>query len=95
MFTLTPLPYDENALEPHISAETMSFHYGKHHKSYVDKLNSLLKDDPLADSTARRGYPSIARSCRAPDHLQQRSPNLEPRLLLEFDDTGRRRRAYG
>lgn len=49
MFTLTPLPYAENALEPHISAETMSFHYGKHHKSYVDKLNSLLKDDTLAD----------------------------------------------
>lgn len=49
MFTLKPLPYAESALEPHISAETISYHYGKHHKSYVDKLNSLLKDDPLAE----------------------------------------------
>ena len=49
MFTLKPLPYAQDALEPHISAETMSYHYGKHHKAYVDKLNDLLKDDPLAD----------------------------------------------
>ena len=49
MFTLPELPYAEDALEPHISAKTMSFHYGKHHKGYVDKLNELLKGDPLAD----------------------------------------------
>ncbi|MDD5033666.1 MAG: superoxide dismutase [Methylococcaceae bacterium] len=36
------LPYAENALEPVISAKTMGFHYGKHHKGYVDKLNSEL-----------------------------------------------------
>ncbi|OGV40914.1 MAG: superoxide dismutase [Lentisphaerae bacterium GWF2_49_21] len=41
------LPYEENALEPVITAKTMGFHYGKHHKAYVDKLNSLLKDSPL------------------------------------------------
>ncbi|OGV59843.1 MAG: superoxide dismutase [Lentisphaerae bacterium GWF2_50_93] len=44
---LPKLPYGENALEPVISAKTMGFHYGKHHKAYVDKLNSLLKDSPL------------------------------------------------
>ncbi len=38
---LEPLPYAENALEPFISARTLSFHYGKHHKGYVDKLISL------------------------------------------------------
>ena len=43
MFTLPPLPYAENALEPVISANTMSFHYGKHHKTYVDHLNNLVK----------------------------------------------------
>jgi len=43
MFTLPPLPYAENALEPVISANTMSFHYGKHHKTYVDNLNNLVK----------------------------------------------------
>jgi superoxide dismutase, Fe-Mn family len=42
MFTLPPLPYAENALEPVISANTLSFHYGKHHKAYVDNLNKLV-----------------------------------------------------
>ncbi|KGE04725.1 superoxide dismutase [Fe] [Pseudohaliea rubra] len=41
-FELPPLPYEQNALEPHISAETLEFHYGKHHKTYVDKLNGLV-----------------------------------------------------
>jgi superoxide dismutase, Fe-Mn family len=40
---LMPLPYAENALEPHISAETISYHYGKHHATYVDKLNGLVE----------------------------------------------------
>jgi Fe-Mn family superoxide dismutase len=44
---LPSLPYADNALEPVITAKTMGFHYGKHHKGYVDKLNSLLKDSPL------------------------------------------------
>lgn len=39
---LPALPYAQNALEPHISAETLSFHYGKHHQTYVDKLNGLI-----------------------------------------------------
>ncbi len=43
MFTLPPLPFAENALEPVISANTLSFHYGKHHKTYVDNLNNLVK----------------------------------------------------
>ena len=38
----TPLPYAENALEPVISARTIGFHYGKHHKGYVDNLNKLI-----------------------------------------------------
>src|SRR5258707_8391484 len=38
-FTLSKLPYAEEALAPVISAKTISFHYGKHHKAYVDKLN--------------------------------------------------------
>src|SRR5262245_1719622 len=45
-FTLPALPYKEDALAPVISANTMSFHYGKHHKAYVDNLNGLLKDAP-------------------------------------------------
>ena len=48
-FALAPLPYDEAALAPTISAKTMSFHYGKHHKAYVDKLNELVKGTGYAD----------------------------------------------
>ncbi len=40
--TLPSLPYAENALEPHYSAKTISFHYGKHHKAYVDNINKLI-----------------------------------------------------
>jgi superoxide dismutase, Fe-Mn family len=41
-FELPALPYEKNALAPHISAETLEFHHGKHHKTYVDKLNGLI-----------------------------------------------------
>ena len=40
--TLPDLPYPENALEPHISAETLQFHHHKHHETYVDNLNGLI-----------------------------------------------------
>jgi len=40
--TLPELPYANNALEPHISAETIEYHYGKHHATYVDKLNGMI-----------------------------------------------------
>jgi Fe-Mn family superoxide dismutase len=48
---LPPLPYGLDALEPHISRETMEFHYGKHHKAYVDKLNELIKGKPQEKMT--------------------------------------------
>jgi Fe-Mn family superoxide dismutase len=48
-FVLPPLPYDQGALAPTISANTMSFHYGKHHKAYVDKLNELSAGTEFAD----------------------------------------------
>lgn len=47
-YVLAPLPYADNALEPVISANTLSFHYGKHHNTYVVNLNNLLKDTNLA-----------------------------------------------
>lgn len=42
-FELPALPYAKNALEPHISAETLEYHYGKHHNAYVVNLNNLVK----------------------------------------------------
>jgi superoxide dismutase, Fe-Mn family len=49
VFTLAPLPYGESALEPVISARTISFHYGKHHAGYVKALNELVEGTVLAD----------------------------------------------
>ena len=45
-FTLPPLPYPANALEPHIDAKTMEIHHGKHHNAYVTNANNALKDQP-------------------------------------------------
>jgi len=50
-FELPALPYAQDALEPHISAETLEYHYGKHHKTYVDKLNGLADGTDLADKS--------------------------------------------
>ncbi len=43
-FELPPLPFDKNALEPFMSAQTLDFHHGKHHNAYVVNLNNLIKD---------------------------------------------------
>ena len=50
-FTLPDLPYDKKALEPHMSAETLEFHHGKHHKAYVDKANGMLAGTELEDAS--------------------------------------------
>ncbi len=46
-FELFKLPYEENALEPYISAKTVYYHYEKHHATYLDNLNKLIKGTPL------------------------------------------------
>jgi len=48
---LPELPYAKNALEPHISAETLEFHYGKHHATYVDKLNGMIAGTEFESSS--------------------------------------------
>ncbi|RME17461.1 MAG: superoxide dismutase [Fe] [Bdellovibrio sp.] len=45
---LPALPYEKNALEPHISSETLEYHYGKHHNGYVTKLNALIEGTEMA-----------------------------------------------
>jgi len=50
-FTLPELPYAPTALEPHMSANTFSFHYNKHHQAYVTNLNNLIKDTPLVNKS--------------------------------------------
>ncbi len=53
-YVLAPLPYADNALEPVISAHTLSFHYGKHHKAYVDNLNKLVADTVFAGQSLEK-----------------------------------------
>jgi len=54
-FVVPALPYAPNSLEPHISAETVSFHYEKHHKGYATKLNALVDTDPKLDGKSLIG----------------------------------------
>ena len=49
--TFPPLPYELDALEPHITAETQQFHHGKHHKAYVDHLNKAILGTAYATQT--------------------------------------------
>ena len=48
--TLPPLPYEAHALAPYISADTLGFHHGKHHQTYVTNLNNLIQGSDLADA---------------------------------------------
>ena len=54
-YELPPLPYDYDALEPTIDAQTMQIHHGKHHQAYVDNLNKALDGTEWADRAARGG----------------------------------------
>lgn len=53
-FEMKPLPYDYSALEPHISARTLEFHYDKHHKGYMKKLKAAIEGTPREDQTLEK-----------------------------------------
>ena len=59
-YRLPPLPYAEKALEPVISAKTISFHYGKHHRGYMNKLNKLISGTKYADMPLKKIITSTA-----------------------------------
>jgi superoxide dismutase, Fe-Mn family len=50
-FTLPPLPYPKNALEPYISAQTLEFHHDKHHQAYVNNVNNLITGTPFESAS--------------------------------------------
>ncbi len=52
-YSVPPLPYAYDALEPHIDKQTMEIHHDKHHQAYVDKVNAALEGTPLADAAIR------------------------------------------
>src|SRR5271157_3408621 len=89
-FTVPPLPYSFDALEPYIDAKTMEIHHDKHHGAYVTNLNKALEGH--ADLQAKsiddllKGLDSVPQQWRRP---------LEPFALLAIDEEGRRRRAQG
>jgi Fe-Mn family superoxide dismutase len=64
-FELTPLPYDFAALEPHVSARTMDFHYNKHYKTYVDTVNELVSGTALAKISLKEIVRATANDSRA------------------------------
>ncbi len=61
-FELPSLPYAKDALEPHISQETLEYHYGKHHQTYVDKLNAAIDGKPEANKSLE----DIIKSAKGP-----------------------------
>jgi len=59
-FELPPLPWAEDALEPTLSAKTISFHYGKHHRTYVDTLNKLVAGSDLENKSLEQVIAAVA-----------------------------------
>jgi Fe-Mn family superoxide dismutase len=78
--TLPALPYDLDALAPTISKETLEYHYGKHHQTYVTNLNNLIPGTEFENLSLEEIIEIFRR------HLQQRRPGVEPHLLLELPD---------
>ena len=87
---LPPLPYAMDALQPHISKETLEFHYGKHHQAYVTNLNNLIKgtefeNASLEDITRKASGGMFNNAAQVWNHT----------LLLELPLAQRRRRTRG
>ena len=64
-FTLAPLPYDFNALEPYIDARTMEIHYGKHHAAYTNNLNAAIEGTSLEGKTIEEILGQVSNSSPA------------------------------
>lgn len=67
-YTLPPLPYPTNALEPHIDAKTMEIHHTKHHQAYINNANNALKDSP--DLAAMSAEDLIQDLSRVPEAIR-------------------------
>ena len=96
-FEVPPLPYDYDALEPHIDEQTMRLHHDKHHQAYVDKANAALEGTDWAHESVEQILTIID---TLPDDKQavtpqQRRRPCEPLHVLGDHEPGRRRRARG
>ncbi|SUH15846.1 superoxide dismutase [Salmonella enterica subsp. enterica] len=81
---ITALPYAKDALAPHISAETLEYHYGKHHQTYVTNLNNLIKGTAFEGKSLEE----IVRTSEGGIFI--RRSGVEPHLLLELPGAKRR-----
>lgn len=97
-FKLPPLPFEKNALEPYISIETLEYHYGKHHQTYVNKLNALVGEtDKSLEEIIRNNSGSIFNNaaqiwnhtfywhCLSPNFDQKIPDNLLNALINTFE----------
>lgn len=100
MFELPKLPYKMDALEPYLSKETLEYHYGKHHKAYVDKLNTLIKgtqfetlsleeiikkaDGPLFNNAAQDWNHTFYWHCLTPNSSNEPSGKLADAIKKKF-----------
>ncbi len=84
--TLPDLPYEKNALEPHISAETLEFHHDKHHATYVTNLNNLIKGTEFEDKSLEE----IVTSAPAGGIFNNAAQVWKPHLLLQLHGPERR-----
>ena len=94
-YEVPPLPYDYNALEPHIDEQTMRLHHDKHHQAYVDNANKALEGTEWADRSVEAvlAEPRDPAGGQAGGRPQQRRRPREPHPLLGDHEPGRRRRA--
>jgi Fe-Mn family superoxide dismutase len=99
---LPPLPYDRTALEPHISGETLDYHHGKHHKTYVDNANKMIagtefESMPLVDIIRRSQgalFNNVAQvwnhtffwNCMSPNGGGEPTGKLADAIALAFGD---------
>ncbi len=94
-YSVPPLPYAYDALEPHIDKATMEFHHDKHHQAYVDKVNAALEGTALADTPIEDVLqePRAGAGGQAHRRQKQRRRPLQPHALLGEHEPQRRRRA--
>ena len=95
-FKLPPLPYAEDALEPHIDALTMSIHHGKHHAGYTAKLNAAIEGTELVGMSIEDILADLDAMCQktfAYGRAQQRRRLRQSQSVLADHESGWRRRA--
>ena len=94
-YEVPPLPYDYNALEPHIDEATMHLHHDKHHQAYVNNANGVLEGTEWADKPVEEVLKNLGSlpSDKQGAGPQQRRRPLQPLAVLGVDEPRRRRRA--